>query len=318
MTQKQSSQGNNAQYAFFYFLSLVALILTAISVGSIIFQIINKYIIDAVFDYSRRFDVNAVKFGVSAIIIASPVYYITISKIQKALWRGDLDNRAGVRRWLSYFILFIATVIIIGYLIGILFSFFDGELTTKFILKALTAIGISGGIFGYYLYDIKRDKVVQVKDKVVTIFFWSSLIIVLVSLISAFVFVFESPAVTRERRLDDETINRLQRIESAVNNYQETHEQLPENLTILIESDFLTDSELEDMITKEYYSYKIINKKEFELCANFYQNSEDDPSQPRYPVTKYDWSYEAGEDCFTRAVWNYKKDVEPEPVPMMK
>mgnify|MGYP001573604733 CR=1 FL=1 len=160
-------QNNSAKYAFYYMLSLVALIFTALSTGMIVFQIINKEIIDAAGALPGMFNEGVMKFAISAIIIAAPIFYAATWQINKNLLQGKLSKEAGVRKWLTYFILFISSVVMIGWFIAIIYNFLDGELTLKFILKALTAIFIAAMIFSYYLYDMKRAALAGVGDEIV-------------------------------------------------------------------------------------------------------------------------------------------------------
>jgi len=75
---------NAAKIAFYYLLSLVALLFMSISVGIIVFQIINKNIFDAL---NRISDVSQepLKFAISALIISTPLFYVTMRQIFKNL-----------------------------------------------------------------------------------------------------------------------------------------------------------------------------------------------------------------------------------------
>ena len=57
------ARNDAAKYAFFYVLSLVALVFMTVSVGIIVFQIINKEIIDLINQYSGRYSDEAMKFA---------------------------------------------------------------------------------------------------------------------------------------------------------------------------------------------------------------------------------------------------------------
>src|SRR3989339_175203 len=146
-------KNNAAKFAFFYMLSLVSLIFTALSTGIIIFQFINKNITDVLSTTTTGFDSSALKFAISAVIIAAPIYFVLMSLINKNLFEGNLDKESGIRKWLTYFIIFISSVVMIGWLIGTVNFFLDGELTIKFILKSITAIlfsEIDGAINSYF------------------------------------------------------------------------------------------------------------------------------------------------------------------------
>ena len=143
----------NAKFAFFYLLSLVALVFTSVAVGLIIFQIINKTIIDELSLAPGGFSQDALRFAISAIIIAAPIYFVMMWLLNKNLLKGTMEKESGIRKWLTYFILLVSAVVMIGWLIGTISSFLNGELSLKFILKSLTSILISALIFSFYLYE---------------------------------------------------------------------------------------------------------------------------------------------------------------------
>ncbi len=264
-----TTKNEQAKFAFFYMLSLVALIFTAIGFGIIIFQIINQYVVDPLNQYRDAYNDDAMKFGMSALLIAVPIFYYTTRQILKNLFNGKLDNESGIRKWLTYFILFVASVVMIGWLIGTLNSFLDGELTIKFILKALTAISISATIFAYYFYDIKRREVKNKKDSIIKTFFYVSLVIIIVGFVGS-LFTVESPTEARNRRVDERIINKFNEIESANHEYYYENEKLAEDLNQLLEnSNYLVADDIKDPITNKYFDYKKISDKEFELCAKF-------------------------------------------------
>ena len=59
---------------------------------------------------------------------------------------------------MSYLTLVIAAAIIIGDLIAIVAGLLGGELTARFILKALTILAVTSSIFGYYLLDLQKEE----------------------------------------------------------------------------------------------------------------------------------------------------------------
>jgi hypothetical protein len=63
-----------------------------------------------------------------------------------------------VRRWLTYLTLAIAVSVIIGDSTNLVYHLLGGEVTARFLLKALTIGSIAGAIFVYYLRDLRRDE----------------------------------------------------------------------------------------------------------------------------------------------------------------
>jgi hypothetical protein len=276
----------NAKYAFYYLLSLVALIFTALSVGMVVFSIIDKTIPDALNNYGGSVD-GTLKFAISALFIAAPIFYFISSLINKGLRRNELDKESGIRRWLTYFILLVSSLIILGVFIGVINNFLSGELTSRFALKALTVFILSALPFAFYFYDIKRTDPEQ-PDKVVKIFFFATLTLVLAAFIAAWFFV-ESPSLARAKRLDQSLVSNIYSLESAVNNYYDKNEKLPDSLDVLVSDRSINlDSKLTmDVDTKAPITYHKLNDKEFEFCATFRTDSlADRTDRPYYPSSE--------------------------------
>lgn len=296
-------QNNAAKFAFFYMLSLVALVFMALSTGMIIFQIINKNIIDVLsaYRYSGSFSSDQLKFAISALIIATPIFFVISKMIYKSLFRGELGKDSGIRKWLTYFILFISAVVMIGWLIGTINSFLDGELTTKFLLKAITAIGIAAAVFTFYLYDIRRKVVAGTKDKVIRIYFYVSLAVVLIVFVAS-LFIVESPTETRNRKLDEAVLSSFERINSAINEYYQSNNRLPADMEELkSEFTYLVDKDLADPETKKAFDYNIKGDNKFELCADF-RTSNLDNADIQYEPYQDVWPHEAGYQCLTKTI----------------
>ena len=177
-----NNMNNNAKYAFYYLLSLVALIFTAISTGMIAFGIINQTIADALTLRNGVSDI--LKFAISAIIIAAPIFFAMQYFINKGLRTGELDKESGVRRWLTYFILLVSSITMLGVFIGVLNNFLAGEFTISFILKAISMLVISAAVFSFYFYDIKRNNVTD-KSLVMCVFFYASLSLIVIAFVAS-------------------------------------------------------------------------------------------------------------------------------------
>jgi len=300
------SENHSAKYAFYYLLSLVALVFVSVSVGLISFGIINQTVADtlalnAYRDYNSQF-----RFAISALLIAAPIFYVISRLISRGLQKKELDQDSGIRRWLTYFILLVSSVTVLGVFISVINNLLSGELTLSFILKALTMLIISGSVFSFYLYDIKREDATK-KDKVVKIFFAISLTLILAAFFSAWFFM-ESPKEARNRRLDQIVINNIYSIESAVNTYYENNKALPESLEeIKNRSDLYFDAQaLIDPETGKEIVYNKIDATNFELCATFRTSSYSEGKINRQAISygAGNKDHEAGYQCFKSEIWN--------------
>lgn len=291
---------NNAKFAFWYLLSLVALIFMALSTGQVIFQIINKYITDFSSGYAYTFSLETLKFAISSLIISIPLYFLTARQIERSLEAKELDKDAGVRRWLTYLILFASSVVIIVWLIITINNFLGGELAQKFLFKALTVIVIAGGVFSYYLYDIRRSEIKK-KDQVVMICAIIGLVITIAALVVAFM-INESPREARARRHDIEVLGHFSQIDATINSYFADKKQLPNSLDDLKDQiPYLNAAALKDPESGIPYQYHKNSDNEYELCATFKSDNTEPEHQTDYIYTDT-WPHRIGEQCLKQTV----------------
>jgi vacuolar-type H+-ATPase subunit I/STV1 len=188
-------------------------------------------------------------------------------------------------------------LVVLGVFISVINVFLSGELTERFVFKALTVFIIAGAVFAYYLYDIRRDDPAAT-DAVIRIFGWASLVIVVAAFIASWFFV-ESPATARARRLDQALLNNISSLETAVNNYYDRYKKLPDNLSALTgdTSIYLDTKSLLDPDTLAPIVYKKLGDQNFELCAIFRLDSKADNNNQ--PVSTYpgDKNHYTGYQC---------------------
>lgn len=300
---------NSAKFSFYYLLSLVSLLFVSISSGMIIFQTINKYIVDTLDQFSGQFSQETLKFAISSLIIAAPIFFVTMRQIYKSIYSGTLDKESGVRKWLTYFVLLVSSVVMIFWLIMTINSYLNGELTTKAILKTLTVLTIAASIFGFYLYDIRRSEVMNVKDKVVLIYTYATLAAV-ISLFIWSLFIVESPAETRNRIHDNNVLGNFETINNAINDYYYKYKKLPADLVSLKDvSAYLNDNNLQDQATKKMFDYKVKVDNEFELCATFLSSNKNQQIMENY-LYKDRWQHDAGYQCLSQKATDLNSPME--------
>lgn len=307
-----TQQNNAAKYTFYYMLSLVALIFMSLATGMIVFQIINKNIVDVLNQYRGRFSSEQLKFAISALIISAPIFYITTKQIFKNLFSGALDKDSQIRKWLTYLILLVSSVVMLGWLVAVINSFLDGELTLKFILKALTAISIAVIVFTFYLYDIKRENMMGVKDNVIRAYFYGSLIIVVAVFVGA-LFIVESPRETRDRKIDNNVLRKLNRLDSSIRSYYIENKRLPIDFgELIVAFDYIDDDDFENSATGERFEYAVKEAKIYEICASFRASNYDRDEQKLY-INLYskEWRHNAGRQCWERKI--READIKGEP-----
>lgn len=147
----------SAREAFIYLVLFLCLYISAFSFGKLLFDFINRWVPDALQQFGYT-DVSGLRMAVSALIVAFPLYAWLTSLMSKDIHLNPEKKSSKIRKWLTYITLFITAGVIIGDLITLLFNLLGGELTLRFILKVLTVLLIAGIIFGYYLWDLRKEE----------------------------------------------------------------------------------------------------------------------------------------------------------------
>lgn len=150
----------DARDAFLYLLLFATLYTTAWHLGQLVFLLIDQVFPDRAFSgHSHgQFIREAMRFSVASLIVATPVF-LYLSQLTSREARTDPAKRnSKVRRWLTYLTLFIASAVLIGDVIALMYNLLSGELTLRFILKMLTIAVIAGTTVTFYLWDIRADE----------------------------------------------------------------------------------------------------------------------------------------------------------------
>jgi len=149
----------SAREAFMYLVLFTTLYLTTFNLGRLIFQFANLAFPDpAALHDAVESAREAIRFSVASLIIAFPIFMYMSILIGRSIKRDPSKRASKVRKWLTYMTLFIAAAIIIGDLTALVYSFLGGELGLRFGLKVLTVAVIAGGVFGFYLWDLRQEE----------------------------------------------------------------------------------------------------------------------------------------------------------------
>lgn len=149
----------SAREAFLYLVLFSMLYLSAYHLGSLFFDFIDKIFPDSASTVDRLRYMDGIRWSVSSLLIAFPIFLFVSHYIGKQLLKNPMKRLSPIRRWLTYLTLFIAAGILIGDLTAIVYNVLGGELTQRFILKVVTVAIIAGTIFGYYLWDLRREEI---------------------------------------------------------------------------------------------------------------------------------------------------------------
>jgi hypothetical protein len=149
----------SAREAFQYLLLFAMLYVSAYHLGSLLFDLVNHAWpdpADGAYAAGRLGD--SMRFSVASLVIAFPVFLFVARRLGLELARNPVKRLSAVRRWLTYVTLFIAAAVLVGDMIALVYNLLGGGMTLRFVAKVLVVGVIAGGIFGYYLFDLRREE----------------------------------------------------------------------------------------------------------------------------------------------------------------
>lgn len=316
MTEYTPAKKVSPREAFLHLLAILTLYGSAVSLVTLLFQYINILIPDPLFTngYLPSYR-EPLRFSISSLIVVFPVFMVVSWFLNKS-YLGDLMKRElRLRKWLVYFTLFAAALIMIGDLVALVYNLLGGEVTVRFMLKALALLLTVGAIFWYYLADVRRQGPMKSMKR----FVWGVSLAVGVAVVGGF-FLVGSPQEERLRKFDDQRVSDLQNIQWQILPFWQKKERLPESLAEL--TDELSgyrpplDPEPKRGMPYEYRSLPVRAGRgpTFELCATFNRPSRTVPGaapkavRPEYGpsgepfVGDVNWEHPEGRACFTRTI----------------
>ena len=149
----------SAREAFLYLVLFASLYVAAWHLGSLLFDLINHAFPDPADPrYVAQGLGSSIRWATASVIIAFPVFLFVARYLARELARNPVKRLSAVRRWLTYLTLFLAAVVLVGDMITLVYNVLGGELSVRFVLKVLVAAVIAGGIFGWYLVDLRREE----------------------------------------------------------------------------------------------------------------------------------------------------------------
>lgn len=294
---------NAPKEAFLQVLSMTTLYLSVVNVLQIIWQALNKWLPDALemqYGYSS-FSNGVIQFAIASFIVGFPIFLLTTISLKKMYAMSRESASSKLRKYLTYITLFVGSLILIGDVIAIVTTYLQGELTVRFLLKALSILLVVGGAWLYYYIEIR--KVENGKDLVV-----NKPLIAVVS-VSAFAIlvlgflVNGSPAKVRAQRFDQMRVTDLQQLQYSVTYYFQAKQMLPNTINDL-------NSTMVDPETKlPVYEYRKIDAKKFELCGKFSTDTSADATEKSVipvgngeGVKGSNWDHSKGRVCFEREI----------------
>ncbi len=147
--------------SFQYIILFIALYISATSFTGIINHAVDKFIPDALDNlksYSTTLDKGLMKGYLAALIVSYPIFAYLFIRLKKLSLDKPYTKGIGSRKLLVYLTLIITFIILISYIIGTIYGFLDGSITTRSIAHFTVTNLIAGSIFCYLLHDVGEDR----------------------------------------------------------------------------------------------------------------------------------------------------------------
>lgn len=296
------------------FFSFILLGIVATALGTLYFQIINLTFPDAL-DMTNWYSVSAatssIHYATAALLIGFPLYFFSLRLWFRKFREDEGRMESKLSKWLTYLVLLVTAVTIVGDLITVVFTMLQGEITARFFLKALTILSIAGAIFGFYYLERRKIQYhVDVARKTFQNFGRGVALLVVLGIAFGF-FAGGSPTTQRDRTLDQTRINHLSSLASCVEQYASSFGALPTSLSDLTQSSQYSycAGSMKDPETGAPYDYRVVTSSQaagagrvgvFELCATFALSSDaSTPQRNGFDSETLWYEHGAGRSCDT-------------------
>ena len=131
-----------------------SLYLSAAFIITLLFQYVNYFFPDPANPYS--FSQSTVRWVVAILVAVLPTHIFVLYLREKDYLAAPQKREGRLRKWLLYLTLFVAAITCVIDLATLVYYFLNGELSIRFLLKVLSVAVVAGGVFWYYLKDVKR------------------------------------------------------------------------------------------------------------------------------------------------------------------
>lgn len=291
-----------ARDAFLYLLTFTAFFTTAISVILLTFRYINYLMPDpalAAYRYEQEYASSSIRWGLAAILVAFPLFVLLWRFLLRELQRHPEKAASGIRRWLTYFTLFVAGITLTSDLITLVYYLLEGELSARFLLKVLTVFVVAGLAFTYFVLSLRMPPPAVNTRRIHLSFAAAAGALVLVVLVGGF-FIAGTPMTARLEQWDARKLEDLQTIRAEIGYIvREPAESggrprikrpLPKTLEEVVQLAEYSRPQIRDPQTGDPYAYDVIDETHFRLCATF--------NRPRDKTDEVFWNHPAGPHCY--------------------
>ena len=146
----------SAQEAFVYGLMFVALAMTAFHLVSLSFELIDRWLPEAFAPRPYYTSQSGIRWSIAALVVFAPLFLILNNRVVRATRSDPGKRRSAVRKWFGYITLFITALVLLGDMLYTIYALLNGDLTLRFLAKAIVTAVVAGVIFLYFRQEIRE------------------------------------------------------------------------------------------------------------------------------------------------------------------
>jgi hypothetical protein len=293
-----------AKELFLYLLLFSALYMTVMGIGAVLYQLINMAFPDPS-DSQYAWMIGSVetrlRSGVAILFVFLPAY-VFIDRQIAVLKRSDPQHiRSDVRRKITYLTLYVAATILLSDIYYLIYSWLEGELFTRVLLKCLVVGGLAGLVLGRYLYELRTDEIYGAdRSRVVRLGALAVIVIAAVASGTVAMMNVSSPVTERQKHADEQREIGLQSIDQSIMSYARQHKKLPASLDELSRAMHVKFPR--DPATGSPYRYVRLSDTDYRLCTRFNAAAERVPNENGVLPQSTFKEHPAGAYCFPLSV----------------
>lgn len=285
--------------------SLVTLYVSLVAMIFVLFGIINTLYPDVINGYYGYDSAQQnIRMGIAMLVVFFPAF-VLCTRMVNQIRRNETGTYLILTKWLVYLSLLVGGSVLLGDFVTIILTYLNGEMTVRFILKALVLAGVIGIALYYYIMDARGYWNTHENHSkmygVVVVF------IALATLVGGFMYS-DSPTKVREIQIDTQQISDLGDMQWRIEDHYRINQSLPTAIAELYIGMEVPKAET----SRASYTYTIIDVDTYELCATFAYPSDpqtiDTPQRTEYDSAAKNpynnWGHEAGKTCFERTLLN--------------
>jgi hypothetical protein len=156
----QPVASGSARDTLLHLLAFTALYTWVVSLILLLFAFVDIALPDPAWqdsDWWRRSLNSGIRRGLASIVVAYPAFLLLWSYLLRDIRRHPDQGHTAIRRWLMFLSLFVGAITIATDVITLVYFLFEGQLTTRIVLKALVLFLIAGTGLTYLALCMRHD-----------------------------------------------------------------------------------------------------------------------------------------------------------------